>query len=74
MAYLVSGRTATPIWPSPSGKQLIAGTDQVGYATDVDDIQVVGGDVMRFEVHATGNSAPDAISWTPSVAYVSLKR
>ncbi len=70
---LVSGRNATPIWPIQGGKQLIAGSDQVGFATDVDNVQVVAGDVIRFEVHSNGSDANVALSWTPSVGYVSRK-
>ena len=71
----VSGRNTTPIWPSQGGRQLIAGTDQVGYATDVDYIQVAAGDVIRFEIHANGDGANPAVSWTPSIGYVkSIRR
>ena len=71
---LVSGRNATRIWPSQSAMQLIAGTDQLGYATDVDNVQVAAGDVIRFEVHGSGDSASDTVSWTPSIGYVARKR
>jgi hypothetical protein len=67
---LVSGRNVTPIWPSQGGKQSIAATDQTGYATDVDNVQVAAGDVIRFEVHANGDNANEAVSWTPSIGYV----
>ncbi|MGC1422711.1 MAG: hypothetical protein WA815_10225 [Terracidiphilus sp.] len=70
---LVSGRNQTPIWPSQGGKQLIAGTDQLGYATDVDNVQVAAGDVLRFEVHADRGNSNDSVSWTPSVGYVTRK-
>jgi hypothetical protein len=60
----------TQIWPTAGGGQLIAGGDMVGYATDVDNISVSAGDLVRFEVHANGDNAHDAVSWTPSVAYV----
>jgi hypothetical protein len=66
----VSGRNASQIWPSQGAKQLIAGTDQVGLATDVDDIHVFAGDVIRFEIHASGDRTNDSVSWTPSIGYV----
>lgn len=71
---LVSGRNVTQVWPSQGGKELIAGADQVGYATEVDNVQVAAGDVLRFEVHASGDPAGDAVSWTPSVGYVARKQ
>ena len=67
---LVTGRNVVQIWPSRSGKQSIAGTDQVGYATDVDNIQVAAGELIRFEVHANGDNSHDTVSWTPSIGYV----
>ncbi len=70
---LVSGRNVTQIWPSQGGRQLIAGTDQAGYATDVDDIQVAAGDAIRFEVHASSEASNGFVSWTPSVGYVARK-
>ncbi len=66
---LVSGRNVTRIWPSQGGKQLIAGTDQVRYATDA----VAAGDVLRFEVHAGGETSNESVSWTPSVGYLARK-
>ena len=66
---LVQGRNSTLIWPSES-KQLIPRAEQVGYATDVDDVQVAAGDVIRFEVHGNGDGVNDAVSWTPSIGYV----
>ncbi len=70
---LVSGRNVTQIWPSQGGRQLIAGTDQVGYATNVDNVQVAAGDSIRFEVHASGETSNGLLSWTPSVGYVADK-
>ena len=66
---LVQGRNATAIWPI-EGRQLIPRADQVGFATDVDDIQVAAGDIIRFEVYANGNGGNEAVSWTPSIGYV----
>lgn len=66
----VSGRNTISLWPGQGGKQLIAGTDQSGYATDVDNVQVAAGDVIRFEVHGSEDSANDVVSWTPSIGYV----
>jgi hypothetical protein len=70
---LVSGRNVTQIWPSQGGKQLITGTDQVGYATDADNVQVAAGNVLRFEVHADGETSNESVSWTPSVGYLARK-
>lgn len=71
---LVSGRTTTQIWPAPSGRQFVAASDQIGYATDIDNILVNAGDIIRFEVHANGENAYDTVSWTPSLAYVPAAR
>jgi hypothetical protein len=68
---LVSGQNVTQIWPASRGTQFIRGKDQAGYSTDVDNVSVAPGDMIRFEVNANGESAHDAISWTPSVAYTS---
>ncbi len=70
---LVSGRNVTQIWPSEGRRQLIAATDQAGYATDVDNVQVAAGDSIRFEVHANGETSNGYLSWTPSVGYVARK-
>jgi hypothetical protein len=70
---LVSGRNVTQIWPSQGGRQLIAGTDHVGYATNVDNVEVAAGDSIRFEVHASGETSNGLLSWTPSVGYVADK-
>ena len=68
---LVSARGAVQIWPSSGGRQLIAEGDLSGYATDLDAIRVAQGDVLRFEVNANGDSSHDAVSWTPSIGYLS---
>jgi hypothetical protein len=70
---LVSGRDATQIWPSQAGRQLIAATDQVGYATAVDNVQVSAGDMIRFEVRGNADSSTESLSWTPSIGYVTQK-
>ena len=67
---LLSSRGTAQIWPESGGRQLIAGSDQAGYGTDIDSIRVNAGDVLRFEVHANGDSSNDEVSWTPSVGYV----
>jgi hypothetical protein len=66
---LVSGKNVTQIWPTPSGRQQVAPSNQVGYATNLDEIQVVPGEMIRFEVRSNGNS-PTTVSWTPSVGYI----
>jgi len=49
---------------------LLAEAGRSGYEADVDDIPVSEGDVIRFEVHASGNGPSDVVSWTPSIGYV----
>jgi len=70
---LVSGRNVIPIWPNQGGRPLIESPNQPGLATDVDNVQVAAGDTIRFEVHGNGSSASDAVSWTPSIGYVTNK-
>lgn len=71
---LVSGRGVTQIWPIQGGrKQLMAGTENIGYATDVDNVQIAAGDMLRFEVHADRASPNGWVSWTPSIGYVARK-
>ena len=67
---LVSAHGVTQIWPATGGRQLVAAGDEAGVGTDVDSIHVEQGDVVRFEVHAKGENAHNAVSWTPSVGYV----
>jgi hypothetical protein len=69
----ISKDIATQIWPISKGKQFVAGTDQIGYATDVDNISIIAGDMIRFEVHANGDSSYDATSWSPAIAYTSIQ-
>ncbi|HEY2467104.1 MAG TPA: hypothetical protein VGI45_04565 [Terracidiphilus sp.] len=72
---LVSGRNVSHLWPSTLGRrQSIAGTDQVGYPANVNNIEVRAGDMIRFEVNANGQNFYDTVSWTPSVAYISTLR
>jgi hypothetical protein len=70
---LVSGRNITQIWPRRGGEQSIAAADHVGYATNVDNVQVAAGDSVRFEVHASGETSNGSLSWTPSVGYLADK-
>jgi hypothetical protein len=69
---LVSGRNVTQVWPASGGKQLVTGTDRVGYATNVDGVSVAPGDMIRFEVNANRDNSYNTTSWTPSIAYTSL--
>jgi hypothetical protein len=71
---LVSGRNVVHLWPANGSIQFIAGDDQLGQATDVSNISVHAGDMIRFEVTAVGQNLYDTVSWTPSVAYVSPPR
>jgi hypothetical protein len=66
---LVSGHSVKQIWPASGSRQLITGTDRVGYATDLDNVSVASGDMIRFEVNANGDSTYGKTSWTPSIAY-----
>lgn len=68
---LVSGRKVTQVWPVSSGRQEVAAADLVGFATNVDEVRVVPGQMIRFEVQSSGNSA-SAVSWTPSVGYIEV--
>ncbi|MFZ0747016.1 MAG: hypothetical protein WAM85_21615 [Terracidiphilus sp.] len=67
---LVSGRNVIQLWPASGSRQLVAGADQVGYPTDVDNVSVFPGEMIRFEVQANGDNTYDAVSWTPSISYV----
>ena len=60
-------------WPTSGGAQTIGATDQTGFATDVTNLAVASGDVLRFEVTNGGNgdATADATSWAPSVGYTS---
>ena len=58
------------IWPATPERQLLTPANEAGFGTDVDSIHVEAGDVIRFEVRANGDSAHEAVSWTPSVGYV----
>jgi hypothetical protein len=70
---LVTGRNVVPIWPSQGGKQLIEASNQTGFASDVDNVQVAAGDMIRFEIHGNGDSASNVVSWTPSIGYVARR-
>jgi hypothetical protein len=67
---VVSGKDVTRIWPARGGKQFVAGNDQAGYSADVNNISVLAGDQVLFEVTANGDNAHDTVSWTPSVGYI----
>ena len=71
---LISGQNVKRLWPASTDRQLIVGTDQVGYATDVSSVSIQAGDMIRFEVAANGDNSYDTVSWTPSVAYESTPR
>jgi len=69
---LVSGRNVVQIWPT-QGRQVISGVEQAGSATDLDNIQVAAGDMIRFEVHPSADGGTDVVSWTPSIGYMGRK-
>lgn len=62
------------IWPSTAGSQAIAAGDRVGVATRLDDVAVVAGDRLRFEVGAGpgGDDTGDLTSWSPAIGYTAL--
>ncbi|MHB1484840.1 MAG: carbohydrate binding domain-containing protein [Saccharofermentanales bacterium] len=55
------------------GTQTISGTNTTGYSTNVNDLEVDAGDVIRFEVDcgSSSNNSYDNVSWIPTIAYVS---
>ena len=59
------------VWPATNIPQTIAFNDQVGVDTQLDNISVNAGDVLRFEVNANAVPGNDLTSWAPSVAYSS---
>jgi hypothetical protein len=67
---LVSGNNETQIWPNAGTRKLVGSMEPAGYETAVDNVSVNAGDMIRFEVHAIGDSANDTVSWTPSIGYV----
>jgi hypothetical protein len=64
-------KNGTQIWPVSGGAQSLGASDQTGYATDLDNITVSSGDVIRFEVNDGGSSSntSDLTSWNPSIGY-----
>jgi hypothetical protein len=69
---LVSGKVTTQLWPAPSGRQRIGSADQVGYATNVDAVEVTPGEMIRFEVRSNGANSANSVSWTPAVGYIEV--
>ncbi|GAB3398855.1 hypothetical protein GCM10027515_04500 [Schumannella luteola] len=68
----ITGGSATQVWPTSGGPQVIAGTDGVGVTTNRDSIAVAAGDKLYFIVGANGaDNSYDTASWTPSIAYTS---
>ncbi|MBB6672251.1 hypothetical protein [Cohnella nanjingensis] len=69
----VSGASTTQLWPA-SGAYAIGATDQVGVDTDLDNIAVSAGDMIRFEIGSgpNGDESYDETSWVPIVAYRSF--
>ncbi|MFD2331645.1 hypothetical protein ACFSR7_20515 [Cohnella sp. GCM10020058] len=61
----------TRIWPA-SGDQSIAWNDDFGAESNLDNVSVSAGDVIRFEVNQNTNNANDLTSWVPSIAYTSI--
>lgn len=69
---LVSGKNVTQIWPASSAHQQFSAGEQAGAATNVDEVQVNPGEMIRFEVRSTETVA-SAVSWTPSIGYTEVK-
>ncbi len=55
-----------PLWR----EQAVPVGDWGGVETNLDDVRVRAGDVLRFEVAGVAKSELDAVSWAPTVAYV----
>ncbi|MHB1484838.1 MAG: carbohydrate binding domain-containing protein [Saccharofermentanales bacterium] len=55
------------------GTQTISGTNMTGYSTNVNDLAVNAGDIIRFETDcgSSNNNSYDYTSWIPTIAYVS---
>ncbi|MBM7568020.1 hypothetical protein [Paenibacillus sacheonensis] len=68
-----SGGTVTQLWPS-TGDYALGAADQVGTATDLDNVTVAADDLIRFEIGSgtSGNESYDNTSWVPSVAYTTI--
>lgn len=47
-----------------------AGGSWEGVETNLDDLAVQEGDMLRFEVQGAANDIKDAVSWAPTVAYM----
>jgi hypothetical protein len=64
-------RNGTVIWPSTGSAQAIAFNDRSGFDTNLDNITVSVGDVLRFEVNNGGanNAGGDLTSWVPGIGY-----
>lgn len=68
-----SGGTVTQLWPT-SGDYALGATDNVGTATDLDNVTVAADDAIRFEIGSgtAGNETYDNTSWVPAVAYTAF--
>lgn len=64
-------KNGTRIWPA-SGDQYIASNNLAGVESNLDQIAVAAGDIIRFEVGSNGTEANDRTSWAPTVAYTSV--
>jgi hypothetical protein len=65
---VTSGGAVTQLWPA-SGDYALGASDQVGTATDLDNVFVAAGDSIRFEIGsgASGSATSDEISWSNAV-------
>ena len=63
-------KNGSTIWPTAGGTQHVGYNDQSGISTNLDNVTVAAGDVIRFETAAGTTSNNDTLSWTPSIAYL----
>ena len=66
-------KNGSVVWPTNGTPQAIGASDLSGYNTNLDDLAVNAGDVVRFELNngGNGNATNDLLSWAPTVAYTS---
>jgi hypothetical protein len=64
-------KNGTQVWPVTGGAQAVAYNNLSGYETNLDQLAVTAGDVIRFQVTpgSSGDNTYDQTSWAPSIAY-----
>ncbi|QGQ95203.1 hypothetical protein EHS13_10045 [Paenibacillus psychroresistens] len=63
-------KNGSRIWPA-SADQTITYNDQSGVDSNLDNLIVAAGDLIRFEVGSNSTNSNDTTSWAPSIAYTS---